>query len=53
VLFRSDSEIAAILETYRESPEKYYWNRELRGDLDSIVVYRVKRQGGEMSEVIA
>jgi len=38
-LWMNKEEIESILEGYRGPGETYYWNREIRADLDSVVIY--------------
>ena len=38
-LWLNEDEIAAVLKPYQDSEERYFWNREIRADLDSIVIY--------------
>ncbi len=39
-LWLNDEEVAAVLKPYEDSKERYFWSRELRADLDSIVIYK-------------
>ena len=39
-LWLNDEEIAEVLEEYKDKEERYFWNREISADLDSIVIYK-------------
>ena len=37
-----DEHLAAFIQKYKESEEQYYYTRQLRADLDTIIILKVR-----------